>query len=310
MNRKTAAAWIGAFVLFGFAIVAVVLILLGTGRLGRDTLSFRLYFDQSVRGLKPGATVAFKGVKIGKVAHVRVLINRDTLTAVIPVTIELDPEQIKGIGAPALTTTEGHYEFTSKLIEKGLRARLSLDNFLTGSLYINLDFYPDTKAQYHRSIQESDVPEIPTIPSSLEELSRAIENLPLDEVVRHMSELLEHANELLGTEGTDSFFSESRTVIEEARLTLSEMRNLIVDVDQAVEPTANELRESIQSAERAFQEAEYAFSSLRNVASADGPARHDLHQALDAVQEAARSVASLSEYLERHPEALLYGKDR
>ena len=67
-----------------------------------------------------------------------------------------------------------------ELIARGLRAQLEMQSIVTGQLQIALDFYPDKPAVY-TGIDKT-VQEIPTIPTPLQELTKKLESLPIEEI--------------------------------------------------------------------------------------------------------------------------------
>jgi paraquat-inducible protein B len=57
-----------------------------------------------------------------------------------------------------------------------------------------------------------------------------------------------------------------------------------------------------------FAEARKALGSAQQVLSSDAPVQRDLRDALSDLSRAARSLRALTDFLERHPEAILQGK--
>jgi paraquat-inducible protein B len=57
-----------------------------------------------------------------------------------------------------------------------------------------------------------------------------------------------------------------------------------------------------------LEQAEKTLASVERLASADAPLSQDLQQALREFTEAARSIRVLTDYLERHPDSIIYGK--
>src|SRR5215471_17776495 len=94
MNKKMSPAMIGAFVLGAIALIVIAILVFGSGRLFRQTRDFVLYFDNSVNGLRVGAPVKFKGVEIGSVKDIRLLLEKGADVSKIPVIIEIDLEKL------------------------------------------------------------------------------------------------------------------------------------------------------------------------------------------------------------------------
>src|SRR5262249_4445784 len=82
----------------------------------------------------------------------------------IPGIIELDAQQVSGMGASAPPDPET----IKRLVDIGLRAQLSSQSFGTGLLYVNFDMHPDGES---RVVPDPTVqyPEIPTLPTPFEE---------------------------------------------------------------------------------------------------------------------------------------------
>ena len=101
MNKKMSPAMIGAFVLGAVALIVIAILVFGSGRLFRQTRTFVLYFDSSVNGLRVGAPVKLKGVEIGSVKDIRLLVGQGTAGDEIPVIIEIDLKKLTRRGSPA-----------------------------------------------------------------------------------------------------------------------------------------------------------------------------------------------------------------
>ena len=95
-----------------------------------------MFFEGSVKGLQIGAPVVFRGVQIGHVTDIVLRVNKKDLTAFVPVYIEIYPQKIVPIG----DKPSYDQQYLQALIEKGLRAQLQLQSFVTGQLMVNIDF--------------------------------------------------------------------------------------------------------------------------------------------------------------------------
>ncbi|MGY9015808.1 MAG: PqiB family protein, partial [Rhodospirillales bacterium] len=103
-----------------------------------------MYFNGSVRGLTLGAPVEFRGIKVGEVTDVKLEFDAETNAFQIPVVAEIEPERFSILGKRDRSAYENRF---STFIEKGLRAQLKTGSFLTGQLFVDLDFHPETAAR-------------------------------------------------------------------------------------------------------------------------------------------------------------------
>ena len=102
-----------------------------------------LYFDNSVNGLRIGAPVKIKGVEIGSVKDIRLLVGQGTAGDKIPVIIEIDLKKLTRRGATVAAETAVDPEAMQKVIvDRGLRGQLEMESLVTGLLYVALDFFP------------------------------------------------------------------------------------------------------------------------------------------------------------------------
>jgi paraquat-inducible protein B len=165
---KASPTVIGGFVIGAIALVVIGLLVFGSADWFASRTSYIAYFPGSVKGLRIGAPVDFRGVQIGEVTDIRVLYDPKTVSARIPVVMEFDPSRIGVVGLPL----KGSYEDQIKrMIEAGFRAQLQVQSLLTGLLLVNLDFEPQTPVRLVGG--EQPYPELPTLPSDIEQLQES-----------------------------------------------------------------------------------------------------------------------------------------
>lgn len=236
----------------------------------------RLYFDQSVRGLLPGAPVEFRGLRIGRVLDVNLDLDLRAQSLRIPVLIEIEPERIR------LRNGED-VEFSAvleQLVGIGLRAQLKTGNLLTGQTLIDLDLHPGAPK---RTLGQADGFQVlPTLPA------------PLTELVTSLGSLTKKLDQIPYAE----LSSELRLTLEEFRATLAQTRQMVAGVDQQLLP----------SADLTLKEAQKALERLQQTLDAEAPLSRETTQAMSELARAARSLRQLTDYLEQHPEALLRGR--
>jgi len=329
MSRRASATMIGAFVMGALALLVAGLLVIGSGRLGGDRETFLLVFRYSTGGLKVGAPVVLKGVQIGVVKDITVAYDEKTGRFEVPVYVEIDqnrvqwPKEIRG----ELDTQELY----DKAMEAGLRARLGLQSLVTGMQQIEVGFFPGTPLVL--SDMDTGYRELPTIPSAFDRLWGQVESLPLENLVQRTVEVLDRLNRLVSSEELPRILKNLDTASSELALASGELRadvgptvaklddalgavgraadevqRLAQNLNTEVGPVAKSLRgagDSTQSAFESFEETVHRFSSAVGERST---LYREVLSTLRAATSAARSLADLADYLERHPEALIRGK--
>jgi paraquat-inducible protein B len=255
----------------------------------RPTLKFLLLFEQSVRGLKRGAPVEFRGIVIGRVAEISLDYLKDENDSRIPVLIEIDPlllnrEEEKRPG-PGL-------DFISNAVRQGLRGSLKMGNLLTGALFVDMDYYKDAKPA--EPIQVGELTALPTISSGFAQLESKItaildkiQDLPIDETMKKFGAAADEA----ATTAADA-----RSALKEIEQTAAAARKILDD------PQFRELPKELRNA---LLQVEKSVASV----GPDGTIQGDLLRTLDELRAALRSIKSLSKSIDEKPQALLFGKD-
>ena len=241
-----------------------------------------LYFEESVRGLSPGAPVDFRGIVIGEVASISLEYDKTKGIFHFPVEINLYPERLasryrKGV---ANLAPDDSPEVLDNLVAHGLRAQLKTGNLLTGQLFVALDFFPHAPAF---KIDHSKNPiTLATVPGTLEEL-QAI----LSRIARRLDKV-----------PVDQIAADLRTALKSLDATLKSTEKLAKHIDVELVPKAAATLEQVRK----------TVASADTVLASDAPLQQDLRETLREVTRAAQALRSLTDYLERHPESLIRGK--
>ena len=91
MSKHANPTLIGIFVAGAVGlIVAGILIISGGKLLLVDKTNYVLYFQGSVKGLNIGSPVSFRGVNIGTVTDIQLVVDEEAINVRIPVIIEID----------------------------------------------------------------------------------------------------------------------------------------------------------------------------------------------------------------------------
>jgi len=243
MSKQANKTMIGIFVVGAIALAVIAIVVLGSGKFFKKTFKAVCYFEGSVGGLNIGAPVVLRGVRIGSVTEVVIRGDPSTLTFTIPVYIEIEPDKITIIG----TRPKKVWENYRALVERGLRARLETQSIVTGQMQVSLDFYPDKPAKFAERRIDTETPEIPTIPTPLQEFAKKIEKLPIDEIFEKLRSTLDGIDKVVSS-------PEIKETIRSANLALGDIRKLVKNVDGQVEPLAANLNGTLKDVSEALQD--------------------------------------------------------
>lgn len=195
-RRKFSPTLIGAFVVGGLALLIVTVIAAGGGRFFTRKEYAVMHFSGSIYGLQVGAPVVFRGVRLGSVTSIGLVYDKAQDRFSIPVTAEMEPHIIRGMGDRRSDEEAERGETLQELVRRGLRAQLSLQSLLTGQLYVDLDLRPD-KPGHLRGGQYRSAIEIPTSATAIQALRGQIEGLDLRKLVDDVSAIAASARSVL-----------------------------------------------------------------------------------------------------------------
>ena len=268
-------------------------------------IKFILFFNSSVRGLSRGAPVEFKGIKVGSVLDVRLEYDPNQTSFRIPVLIEIEPQRIIARGGELETS----YETLDKLVERGLRARLQTGSLITSQLYVELDMHPGTAINL--SGENTAYPELPTLDSSnfaaitqsAEALLAKLNAIDIDsiaesalETIRSADTTMDNANALITTPGL-------KMAVEDMQSSMNSLKNILQNVDES------NIDQVIQTSQRVLEQLDDTLDKTGNLLDPNSPMQYNLIKLTGELEETARSIRSLVDTLERHPQALIFGKE-
>lgn len=332
MSRRANPVLIGAFVLGALALAITVLMLLAGGQWFQKRHRHVMYFDEAAEGLQVGAPVVFLGVKVGTVKNIELGLGGEGERFMVPVTIELESHPVRTPAGDEINLQEP--ATIRNLIDRGLRARLKVQSLLTGQRFVDLDFHPDKPARFVAS--DPAVSEIPTIPTTVEELTTMLEGFPTDRFLADLAAISDSLKRILGDEATAKIPQQISAVLDHlevlsARLAgesgplLAEVRQDLEGLRQALTAVQDAMGRVGAAAERvgtlaapdspaaasitrAGEELAAAAAALRNLTDTQSPTVQHLNSAAEEIARAARSLRQLADTLDEQPESLLRGK--
>ena len=188
MKKEPNKKRIAMFMILGFIVLAGILLKTVAGKLLPDNHNLAvMYFSESIKGLSVGSPVVYEGVQVGRVVKIEIITNPQTMEFSIPVYAKFaEDNNINSMNFKQATRRE----LLHALIEKGLRARLTNQNMLTGQLMIELQMLPGTPIELKHHLNDAKVFEIPTTLSTLGGLSKDFQDLPLKQIIGRMDNIL------------------------------------------------------------------------------------------------------------------------
>lgn len=254
-----------------------------------------LMIEESVRGLKVGAPVEYRGLEIGQVDAINAI---NTTTNVrgnvlqedypIPVLISIypgkvhqqDSQQDSQQGLEVVKATMSNW------LTSDLRASLRMGNILTGGLYVDLQHIDGVEPVPLRQINGVDV--IPTVSNEFTQLTQKadaildkVNALPLTDMVDQVADAVEQMKVAASSVETAS----------------DDFDALIADVDaKALNQNLNQVLKSLDK--------------LVNKYSEGGLSQQEIKQTVDAMQETMRNLQPLLLQLNQAPNSLIFSDNR
>ena len=258
-----------------------------------EFVEYLLFFDESVRGLKAGAPVEYRGVRVGTVASVPFFFSIDkpfevSLQQGIPVLIRIEAGRLY----ENLSLAQLRQEL-DKAVQRGMHAALKTGNLLTGALYIDLDISQDNvidieqqalQAQRMALSDSAGYPMLPTARSGLSNIEQKvlmaldkINNLPLEQL------LLQSEQTMQSTE----------TLTQNAAKMVAQLDALIAN------PHLQQLPAQLQ---QSLQDLQYMLSGF----SPGAPAYDNLNGNLQTLDQVLRELQPVLQTLNQQSNALVF----
>lgn len=249
-----------------------------------DPLIYVTDFVGNMRGLDKGTPVELQGNAIGEVKSTELKFDERRKTLVTVATFVIDPEQVKIANMPEKPGASRHemvQAWIDQLVGHGLRAQTASPNLLTGFKILALDMQTDVSAA--RVVKDGAYLKIPSAPSG-----------DITEILASLRGVLKNVDR--ATSGP-----ELGHAIQSLDQTMANLDKLTRDVQPDIKSLIQSLRETSNAAQGTL-------TAVQGMVGNSRESNSDLPRLMRELSEAARSVRSLADYLDRHPEALLRGR--
>lgn len=230
------------------------------------------YLTTSVSGLTPGAPVEILGIQVGDVTGVSLLVDRTAGMVRARVEMRLQPERIfSAASLPPIGETLPDFQ---NLVNHGMRVEIGTASYVTGQKLIELTMEPEAgpakvTPEGNALVLPSQAGGLDAIMEAAGSFSAKLQKLPLQQIGDNLNRLLVTTNATLGSRATRQSLAQLAATLKQANLTLQMVNT--------------------------------AYGS-------DSDFEQNLEQVLQQADDTLRSVKLLSDYLTRHPQALLLGR--
>jgi paraquat-inducible protein B len=317
-NGQTA---VGAFVLGGIVLALAAVVLFGKLNMFHPSVRAAVVFEGSIAGLSVGASVTFRGVRVGAVENIGIEFDPKTKIAYIPVNIRLEP------GRSMIARKDaGDKVDLSDLISRGLRAELNVQSFVTGQSQIDLDFDPASAAVLHGDI--TDLAEIPTRLSTLQRARQQLSQLPLRELADDTKAALQSLRGLAEKMDRDlpplvhslkATSDRSSQMVDTAKQAITDLQGRLDTTlgaigefagsgNQQLNQRGTDLHTLLISSNQTMLQVRELLAELKSLASERGAPRANIDSTLRDLAAAAASLRGFANDVEHDPRLLLTGR--
>jgi paraquat-inducible protein B len=325
MSQKANPTLIGAFV-FGAIIIAIGAILFfGSANLFAKKQLFETYFNQSVNGLGIGSNVKYKGVTVGKVTKVQLKFQGPDEAPIVKVLYEINTDNL--LNKYGLSINLSDRKLHERAVANGFRAKLDFESLISGQLFIALDFYKDTTDSVLHDAANLDVFEIPPQPSDIDailaDLTKAIGNIgsvDFSSLAKDLQEVLKSAQNAINSMHLDQLgisldkAANSISTLANGEQVKSAIASVRQSFDQltvtlkSLNPAVGDLKPTLDQAKTALTNLQKSTAELDQVLKPDSSFRYQLDSSLSEISSAAAAIQQLADFLQRHPNSLLFGR--
>lgn len=332
MARRANPALIGAFVIGAVVLAIIGVLVFGGARFLQEKRYFVTFFDGTVTGLRVGSNVLFRGVRVGYVTDISILADEDLDRFAVQVTYQILPDAFTVLrGSVRTEAGSRRIDVQKDLIDRGLRAKLEVESFVTGQLIVQLDFYPDQEVAPPPAY-DSPYPAVPSVPSGIQEalanvqkfLAELESTVDLEQLMTNLQGTFAGLNQLANSPdlaaaiagvsqivndpATRALPGTARQAFAAVGETAGAAQSLIARADAELIPALAEARQAFRQFDQALAQATAVMEVAQGQLGQDSDLSYQLSRTLRETQAVARSLRVLTDLLERNPEALLRGK--
>ena len=308
---------LGLFVILGAVAALGAVVVFGARAMRKETVDYMTFFNESVQGLEVGAPVKFRGVTIGVVDKIQIAPDH----RMVEVKNQLDVAEIKRMGLSEAGKQRGKTLFS---VPPDLRAQLGSQG-ITGVKFVAIDFF-DPKSNPAPDLPflppQNYIPAAASLMKNLEDtVAKAMESLPQlvnatvaimgrvdrmvavledQKVMESTTSAMRHADDVLGDLDKTLRNIDKQKIPEKASATLSDLNKAVAKMDKVLDRIDGDTGLVATAKSSIMQVGELGRSATGST--------HELDDTLREIRDAAASIRTLTDSLDRHPDMLIKGR--
>lgn len=348
MSKRANPTVIGIFVIVAVALVVTGILTLGGLQLFSDDTTVAAFFDGDVGGLMVGSPLLFRGAQLGQVSRIEISLDpRNRIAVYVKLASKRQPEGAPRIRTQKDLQPLIDRGLRAQLkIVSFVTGQLSVSlDFLPNTPVVLTGLAPEMpelptvptqleqyQARFDRLLAALEKTDLARVAEDAREMLRSVRDLArspeLAVAIRNAADAFRSADVMLKNldtqvaavgERAGATLDDTRELVKKVdreivplatslRAALDDTRELVRKADREIEPLALSFRNTLEAARATLSSAQGALHTVRRALDGETQVGDDLSQALRQLAGAARSLNALADYLERHPEALLRGK--
>ncbi|HEY3860524.1 MAG TPA: MlaD family protein [Verrucomicrobiae bacterium] len=312
---------LGAFILGACALAVASFLAFGSSALFRHVGRFMIYIPDSAEGIRIGTVVNLQGVRAGQVENVHVLYDSGARKPFVAVRCRITENLASGADGQPIRLTED--KVIRQWISDGMFAQVATAG-IVGAKFIELGFHPSSTEASPSVLPKQPLPVVPLGPSKMTEMTDNVAGVlahlretDFPGAVRQAEDALASArrqiDQLQTNRLTDNFSSAAASVgqfvkseelhgaVAHIQGAAADLQKLIGNLDARVPELATNLNATLAATSQTAGDLR-DFLSLRNQLG------EQTRQLMEQFDETARDIQQLTDFLDRHPNALITGR--
>ena len=313
---------LGIFVVGAVAIAVAAVLGLGSS-LFHKAGHFVFYLPNSVGGLEEGSGVRLAGVRIGQIDRIKIYYNPETRKSFVGVTCEINKDILNDPQGNSLNLTDP--QKLKDLVGNGLFAKVQTAG-LVGTEYVELGFNAPEKPVVLPDLPASPYPVVPGVPPTMTKLTdningiiSSVHEIDFGRLEQQINAVLVAAHgqiaELQTNRLTDHFSTAAlsvgdfmnsaqlRTAVARLDDSASTLQTMLTNLNAQVTPAGTNLNATLKSARESVE-------SLQDFVKLHNQLGQQTYQLMNQLDQTARSIEQLSDFLQQHPNSIITGRTR